>query len=85
MGFVMVGLAAMTIRGTNGAVLQMFNHGTSTAMMFLMIGVLYERSHHRWIVRPDGTKGFGGLYTRNYQFSPLFLLSLCLLQWVSLV
>ena len=41
----------MTIQGTNGAVPQMFNHGTSTAMMFLAVGVLYERSHHRWIVR----------------------------------
>lgn len=64
MGFVMLGLAAMTVQGVNGAVLQMFNHGTSTAMMFLLIGILYERSHHRWIVRPDGTKGFGGLYTQ---------------------
>ena len=49
MGFVMVGLAAMTVQGTNGAVLQMFNYGCSTAMI-LMIGILYERSHHRWIV-----------------------------------
>lgn len=76
MGFVMVGLAAMTIQGTNGAVLQMFNHGTSTAMMFLMIGVLYERSHHRWIVRPDGTKGFGGLYTQLPVFSIIFIISM---------
>jgi NADH-quinone oxidoreductase subunit M len=76
MGFVMVGLAAMTIQGTNGAVLQMFNHGTSTAMMFLMIGILYERSHHRWIVRPDGTKGFGGLYTQLPVFSVIFIISM---------
>ena len=76
MGFVMVGLAAMTIQGTNGAVLQMFNHGCSTAMMFLMIGVLYERSHHRWIVRPDGTKGFGGLYTQLPKFSIIFIISM---------
>ncbi len=76
MGFVMVGLAAMTIQGTNGAVLQMFNHGCSTAMMFLMIGVLYERSHHRWIVRPDGSKGFGGLYTQLPKFSIIFIIAM---------
>lgn len=76
MGFVMLGLAALTVQGTNGAVLQMFNHGTSTAMMFLMIGVLYERSHHRWIVRPDGTKGFGGLYTQLPIYSIVFIISM---------
>lgn len=76
MGFVMVGLAAMTVQGTNGAVLQMFNHGCSTAMMFLMVGVLYERSHHRWIVRPDGTRGFGGLYTQLPIYSIIFIISM---------
>jgi NADH-quinone oxidoreductase subunit M len=76
MGFVMLGLAAMTSQGMNGAVLQMFNHGTSTAMMFLMIGVLYERSHHRWIVRPDGTRGFGGLYTQMPVYSVIFIIAM---------
>jgi len=76
MGFVMLGLAAMTVTGMNGAVLQMFNHGTSTAMMFLLIGILYERSHHRWIVRPDGTKGFGGLYTQLPKFSIVFIIAM---------
>lgn len=76
MGFVMLGLAAMTVTGMNGAVLQMFNHGTSTAMMFLLIGILYERSHHRWIVRPDGSKGFGGLYTQLPRFSIVFIIAM---------
>lgn len=76
MGFVMVGLAAMTTQGLNGAVLQMFNHGTSTAMMFLLIGILYERSHHRWIVRPDGSKGFGGLYTQLPRYSIVFVIAM---------
>lgn len=76
MGFVMLGLAAMTSQGMNGAVLQMFNHGTSTAMMFLLVGVLYERSHHRWIVRPDGSKGFGGLYTQMPIFSIIFIIGM---------
>lgn len=76
MGFVMMGMSAMTTTGMNGAVLQMFNHGTSTAMMFLMIGVLYERSHHRWIVRPDGSKGFGGIYTQMPKYTVIFIIGM---------
>ncbi len=55
MGYVMLGLAAFTSQGINGAVLQMFNHGTVTAMLFLLVGVVYDRAHHRQI------NGFGGL------------------------
>ena len=55
MGFVMLGLAACTPEGLNGAMLQTFNHGTITAMLFLLVGVLYDRAHHRDI------NGFGGL------------------------
>lgn len=76
MGFVMLGLSAMTIQGMNGAVLQMFNHGTSTAMMFLLIGIIYERSHHRWIVKPDGSKGFGGLYTQLPKYTVVFIIGM---------
>src|SRR5689334_17062707 len=39
MGYVMLGMAAFTSQGINGAVLQMFNHGTVTAMLFLLVGV----------------------------------------------
>ncbi|MDC0255816.1 NADH-quinone oxidoreductase subunit M [Bacteriovoracales bacterium] len=76
MGFVMMGLAAMTTEGMNGGVLQMWNHGMSTAMMFLLVGILYERSHHRWIVKPDGTKGYGGLYTQLPKFSIIFIIGM---------
>src|SRR5439155_649506 len=55
MGYVMLGMAAFTPQGINGAVLQMFNHGTVTAMLFLLVGVIYDRAHHRDIA------GFGGL------------------------
>ena len=55
MGYVMLGMAAFTPQGINGAVLQMFNHGTITAMLFLLVGVIYDRAHHRQI------SGFGGL------------------------
>jgi NADH-quinone oxidoreductase subunit M len=55
MGYVMLGMASLTPQGINGAVLQMFNHGTVTAMLFLLVGVVYDRAHHRNI------DGFGGL------------------------
>src|ERR1043166_4760849 len=49
MGYVMLGMAAFTPRGLNAAVLQMFNHGTVTALLFLLVGVIYDRAHHREI------------------------------------
>src|SRR6202521_5415356 len=55
MGYVMLGLAGFTAAGINGAVFQMFNHGTVTAMLFILVGVIYDRAHHREI------NGFGGL------------------------
>ena len=55
MGYVMLGIASFTAAGINGAVLQMFNHGTVTAMLFILVGVIYDRAHHREIA------GFGGL------------------------
>jgi NADH-quinone oxidoreductase subunit M len=55
MGFVMLGMAALTPHGMVGAAFQMFNHGTITAMLFFLVGVVYDRAHHRQI------DGFGGL------------------------
>jgi len=55
MGIVLLGMAAMTKAGMSGAIFQMFNHGTITAMLFLSVGVIYDRAHHREI------DGFGGL------------------------
>ncbi len=61
MGYVILGMAVFTPAGIQGAVLQMFNHGISAAMMFCLVGVLYDRLHHRYIVTPDGKLGFGGI------------------------
>ena len=55
MGYVLLGAAAFTSFGLNGAAMQMFTHGTSSAMLFLLVGVAYDRAHHREI------EGFGGL------------------------
>ncbi len=55
MGYVLLGMAALTEWGMSGAALQMFNHGTSSAVLFLIVGVIYDRAHHRDL------NGFGGL------------------------
>jgi NADH-quinone oxidoreductase subunit M len=55
MGVVLLGMAALNSQGMMGAVFQMFNHGTITAMLFLIVGVLYDRTHTRDL------DAFGGL------------------------
>ncbi|MDB4969197.1 MAG: nuoM [Myxococcales bacterium] len=66
MGYCLVGMAAFTRSGFNGAMLQMFNHGTITAMLFLLVGVLYDRAHTREIDR------FGGMATQMPRYAALF-------------
>ncbi len=58
MGYVLLGMAAMSYTGVNGAVLQMFTHGISSAMLFLVVGVIYDRAHHRDL------NDFGGIATQ---------------------
>lgn len=58
MGYVLLGMASLTTVGINGAIFQMFNHGTITAMLFLIVGVVYDRAHTR------GINDFGGLATQ---------------------
>ncbi|MHB8337148.1 MAG: complex I subunit 4 family protein [Ignavibacteriaceae bacterium] len=58
MGFVLLGMASLNSLGISGAVFQMFNHGTITAMLFLIVGVIYDRAHTREI------DAFGGLATQ---------------------
>jgi NADH-quinone oxidoreductase subunit M len=56
MGFVVLGMSVfINTTAITGAVFQMFNHGTVTAMLFLLVGVIYDRAHHRDIEK------FGGL------------------------
>src|SRR5438067_1290612 len=47
LGFVMLGLSALTAEAASGAVLQLVNHGISTGALFLLVGYLYERTHTR--------------------------------------
>jgi len=49
MGFVLLGIAAFTAEGINGAIYQMVSHGVLSAMLFLLAGVVYDRTHDRKI------------------------------------
>ena len=54
MGFVMLGIAAGNAAGINGAVIVMIAHGLITGMMFLLVGMVYERTHTRMIAEVSG-------------------------------
>jgi NADH-quinone oxidoreductase subunit M len=63
MGFVLLGLAAVTPEGVNGAVYQMFSHGIISAMLFLVAGVVYDRTHDRTIAHYSGLSSRMPAYT----------------------
>ncbi|MDQ3698301.1 MAG: NADH-quinone oxidoreductase subunit M [Gemmatimonadota bacterium] len=49
LGFVMLGIFALTLQSVQGALMVMISHGISTGGLFLLIGMLYERRHSRMI------------------------------------
>jgi NADH-quinone oxidoreductase subunit M len=49
LGFVMLGIFALTLQSVQGALLIMINHGISTGALFLLVGMIYERRHTRLI------------------------------------
>ncbi len=49
LGFVMLGIFALTVQSVQGALMIMINHGISTGALFLLIGMIYERKHTRLI------------------------------------
>ena len=63
MGYCLLGLAAFTVIGFNGALFQMFTHGIATGMLFLLVGVIYDRAHTR------GVDDFGGLAQNMKNFT----------------
>jgi NADH-quinone oxidoreductase subunit M len=54
MGFVTMGLFVFTEQGIQGSILQMVNHGLITGGLFLLVGVIYERTHDRTIAKMSG-------------------------------
>jgi len=66
MGFVTLGLFVFTQQGVQGAILQMINHGLITGALFLLVGVIYERTHDRTIAK------MGGLSARTPVYAAVF-------------
>lgn len=54
MGYIVIGLFTMNVYGLNGALYQMLNHGISTGALFILIGMIYERTHSREIAKYGG-------------------------------
>jgi NADH-quinone oxidoreductase subunit M len=57
MGFAMLGIAAGTAAGLNGAMAVNISHGLTTGMLFLMVGMVYDRTHTRQIADLSGLAG----------------------------
>jgi len=55
LGFVMLGIFALTVQSVQGALMVMINHGISTGALFFLIGMIYERRHTRLI------EAYGGI------------------------
>jgi NADH-quinone oxidoreductase subunit M len=68
LGFVVLGLVALTPQGVEGSIFQMLAHGVSTGGLFLCIGILYERRHTREI------KDYGGIAKQVPVFAVCFMI-----------
>jgi len=68
LGFVVLGLFALTTQSVQGALIQMVNHGLSTGALFLLVGIIYERAHTRQI------SDFGGLSKVMPLYAVFFLI-----------
>ena len=69
MGFVLLGLASLTSEGVSGSLFQMFSHGLISSMLFLIAGVIYDRTHDRMIAH------YGGLTARMPYFTGLVVVA----------
>jgi NADH-quinone oxidoreductase subunit M len=68
LGFVMLGLVALNTQAVEGAILQMVNHGISTGALFLLVGMVYERTHTRAIT------DYGGIAAHMPVFTVFFII-----------
>ncbi len=67
LGFVVLGIFAMTEESVQGGILQMVNHGLSTGALFLLVGMMYDRRHTREIAE------FGGIARVMPVFAVFFM------------
>jgi NADH-quinone oxidoreductase subunit M len=68
MGFVTLGIFVFNEQAMQGAILQMVNHGLITGALFLLVGVIYERTHDRTIAKLGGLAGRTPVYAAAFGF-----------------
>jgi len=76
MGFVTIGIFVLNGQGVEGGILQMFSHGIITSALFLMVGLIYERTHSRTISDYGGLMKVMPLYTSGLAFFTLSAMAL---------
>ena len=67
MGYIMLGMFSYNMAGFSGSLFQMISHGVSTGALFLLVGMIYERTHKREI------SFYGGLASKAPWFSIFFI------------
>jgi NADH-quinone oxidoreductase subunit M len=68
MGFVTLGIFVFQQQALQGAILQMVNHGLITGALFLLVGVIYERTHDRTIAKMGGLSAPTPVYAAAFGF-----------------
>lgn len=69
LGYCVLGLFAFNVEGISGSLYQMLNHGVSTGALFILVGMIYERTHSREISK------YGGLATVMPVFTIFFFIT----------
>jgi len=69
LGFIVLGIFAGNVDAMQGAIMGMVNHGLSTGALFLLVGVIYDRTHKR------GVDDFGGLAATMPRYATVFLIT----------
>ncbi len=67
LGYCMLGIFAFNVTGVQGGILQMVNHGVSTGALFMLVGMIYDRTHRR------GVDDFGGVAKAMPVYATIFL------------
>lgn len=63
MGYIILGIFVFNSYGLTGGLYQMLNHGISTGALFILIGMIYERTHSRDISKYGGLAGVAPIYS----------------------
>jgi NADH-quinone oxidoreductase subunit M len=66
LGFIVLGIFAITSQSLTGSVMQMVNHGISTGALFLLVGMIYERRHTRQIAELRGIQAVAPIFAATF-------------------